>query len=60
MGGGFFFRFDLATGQYDGVTVQSSYSMHMMGFDGQNVCVSDTSGNAQCFQGVCVCVCVCV
>ena len=59
-GGGFFFRFDLATGQYDGVTVQSSRNTQMMGFDGQNVCVSDTSGNAQCFQGVCVCVCVCV
>ena len=46
-----FFRFDLATGQYDGVTVQSSRNTQMMGFDGQNVCVSDTSGNAQCFQG---------
>ena len=44
-------RFDLATGEYDGVSLYSSHNTQMMGFDGQNVCVSDTSGNAQCFEG---------
>ena len=58
--GACFGRFDLATGQYDGVTVQSSRNTEMMGFDGQNVCVSDEYGNAQCYQGVCVCVSTCV
>ena len=44
-------RFDLATGAFDGLTLEANRNAQLMGFDGQNVCVSDSTGKAQCFKG---------
>eukprot|EP00043_Microstomoeca_roanoka_P020559 m.251052 g.251052 ORF g.251052 m.251052 type:complete len:4501 (+) comp17182_c0_seq1:360-13862(+) len=44
------YRFDLQTGAFDGNTISTSFSVYKLGFDGQNICVSDSGNNIECWR----------